>query len=200
MARPSKEELLAFEEDIAECFNNKMIKAPVHLSSGNEDQLIQIFDRFVSHEDWVMTSWRSHYQCLLHGVPKEELKQSILDGKSITLSFPKHRVLSSAIVAGILPIATGIALGIKRSGGTNKVIVFVGDMTYETGTFHECHKYAINHKLPIIFVVEDNSLSVCTDTKKTWGDNPIFSALPNVIYYQYKSKWPHAGAGARIQF
>ena len=27
----TKEQLIAFEDDIAECFNNAMIKAPVHL-------------------------------------------------------------------------------------------------------------------------------------------------------------------------
>ena len=51
----------------------------------------------------------------------------------------------------------------------NKVYCFVGDMTSETGIMSESLKYAENHKLPIHFVVEDNSLSVCTDTKKVWG-------------------------------
>lgn len=198
MARYTKEELIAFETDIAECFNKGMIKAPVHLSNGNEDKLIEIFDKNVNDGDWVMCSWRSHYQCLLHGVPPDKLKQSILDGKSITLSFPKYRVLSSAIVGGILPIATGVALGLKRQNSNNKVIVFVGDMTSMTGVFNECYVYAKNFGLPIIFVVENNGLSVCTDTLKSWGTT--YFTPKGDTYFDYKSKWPHAGAGQRIQF
>jgi pyruvate dehydrogenase E1 component alpha subunit len=75
-------------------------------------------------------------------------------------------------------------------------------MASETGTFFENWKYAVNHDLPITFVVEDNNKSVCTDTRKTWNtDNLYFETpKPKVIYYQYQSKYPHAGAGKRIQF
>ena len=41
-------------------------------------------------------------------------------------------------------------------------------MTFETGTFEESYKYAINHKLPIKWVVEDNDLSTNTPTSKVW--------------------------------
>jgi TPP-dependent pyruvate/acetoin dehydrogenase alpha subunit len=192
-------DLIAFEEDIASCFNAKMIKAPVHLYSGNEEQMIDIF-KDVRDEDWVMCTWRSHYQCLLKGVPPEELKQAILDGKSITLSFEKYKVLSSAIVAGILPIAVGTAMGLKLSGKPGMVHVFIGDMTAETGTFHETYKYAHGHDLPIRFIVEDNSISVCTPTQKVWNPEGRLITDSRMVRYEYKSKYPHAGAGARIQF
>jgi len=80
----TREELIRFEDDIADCFNNAMIKAPVHLYSGNEDQIIDVFKN-VKQEDWVFCTWRSHYQCLLKGVPQEQIKKDILAGKSITL-------------------------------------------------------------------------------------------------------------------
>ena len=38
----TKEELIDFETDIAECFNNAQIKAPVHLYDGNEEQMIEM--------------------------------------------------------------------------------------------------------------------------------------------------------------
>ena len=41
-------------------------------------------------------------------------------------------------------------------------------MTYETGVFYECYKYAKNFRLPIKFIVEDNGLSTNTPTKKAW--------------------------------
>jgi len=195
-------ELIAFETEIADIFNAGKIRAPVHLYYGNEAQIIEVF-RDIHAEDWVFCSWRSHYQCLLKGVPPDEVKAEILAGRSISLCFPKQRILSSAIVTGVLSIAVGTAMGLKRSGEKARVHCFLGEMTAETGTFHECLKYSTNHKLPIRFIIEDNGRSVCTDTRETWNQ-PVLtyenSSHPLVAYYKYKSKYPHAGAGMRVQF
>jgi len=198
----TKEELINFEEDIAQEFNDAKIKAPVHLYYGNEDAIIKVFES-VEKEDWIFCSWRSHYQCLLKGVPPEKLKQKIMEGKSISLSFAEYNVFSSGIVTGSVPIALGVALDIKRRGGENKVFCFMGEMTSETGVAHECIKYAMNHELPIHFVIEDNGKSVCTDTRKTWNQDKLtFEGVNNeyITYYKYETKWPHAGAGTRVQF
>jgi len=196
------EELISFETEIAEVFNAGKIRAPVHLYSGNEAQMIDIF-REVKPEDWVMCSWRSHYQCLLKGVPRDQVKAEILAGRSISLCFPEYRVVSSAIVGGIIPIAVGVALGLKRQGSVARVHCFMGEMTAETGMAHECIKYSVNHRLPIRFIVEDNGKSVCTDTRETWNQ-PVLTwesaRHPMVVYYQYQTKYPHAGAGKRVQF
>jgi len=201
MKKYTEKELIDFETDIGECFNNGMIKAPIHLYFGNEKEMIDIFNN-VTSEDWVFCTWRSHYQCLLKGVPPEELKQDIVSGKSITLCYPEYRIYSSAIVTGSIPISVGVALDIKRKNLSNHVWCFVGDMASETGTFFENWKYAVNHDLPITFVVEDNNKSVCTDTRKVWNSEKLFfqEPKPQVVYYQYESKYPHAGAGKRIQF
>jgi pyruvate dehydrogenase E1 component alpha subunit len=199
------EELIEFENEMAQCFNDAHIKAPVHLYHGNEEQMIQVFKKNnIGPEDWVLCSWRSHYQCLLKGVPRDKLKQAILDGRSISLCFKDHRVLSSGIVTGVLPIATGIALDIKRKGGANRVYCFMGDMTSETGIAHECIKYARSHELPIHFIIEDNGKSVCTDTRATWNLEKLTyedKSDDYVTYYKYAlDKYPHAGAGTRVQF
>ena len=195
-------DLVDFETDIAECFNEGMIKAPVHLYDGNEQEMINIF-KDIKEEDWVFCTWRSHYQCLLKGVPKQKLKEDILAGKSITLCYPEYRIYSSAIVTGSIPIATGAAFDIKRKGETNHVWCFVGDMGAETGSFYENHKYAVNLNLPITYIIEDNEKSVCTMTKEVWNKVKHSFAeegIPKVIYYKYETKYPHAGAGKRIQF
>jgi len=197
----TEDELIKFEEDVADDFNNALIKAPVHLYSGNEKEIIEVFNN-VKPYDWVFCTWRSHYQCLLKGVPPNVIKQDILNGKSITLCYPDYKIYSSAIVGGNIPIATGVALDIKRKGGYNHVWCFVGDMASETGTFFENWKYSVNHDLPITFIIENNGKSVCTDTLKTWNTNELFFANENrkIIYYKYENKYPHAGAGKRIQF
>ena len=199
----TREELISFETDIAKCFEKAMIKAPIHLYNGNEDKMLELF-RDINEDDWVLCSWRSHYQCLLKGVPKERLKSDILAGRSIALCYKEYKILSSGIVAGVLPIAVGIALALKRSGAKNRVFCFMGDMTSESGVAHECVKYSVNKKLPIRFIIEDNAKSVCTITKDAWGlEKMTFEGAVSeyVTYYKYDlSKYPHAGSGARIQF
>jgi len=201
----NEKDLIEFEDEIANCFNNAMIKAPVHLYNGNEKEIIEVFRKHnIGKEDWVLCSWRSHYQCLLKGVPASELREAILRGKSISLSFSEHRILCSGIVTGQLSVSLGVALDIKRKGGTNKVYCFMGEMTSETGAAHEVIKYARNHKLPIHFIIEDNGKSVCTDTRATWGTDKLTYEDVNdeyITYYKYKlDKYPHAGAGLRVQF
>ncbi len=199
----NKKELILFEEEIADLFNKGKIRAPVHLYQGNEDKIIEFFKR-VNKNDWIFCSWRSHYQCLLKGVPKEEVKKEIMDGRSISLCFPKQKIYSSALVGGSVPIAVGTAMSLKLKKEKNTMVYcFMGEMTSETGIAHECIKYSINLDLPIHFIIEDNEKSVCTDTRSTWNLKKLTYEGKNdkfITFYSYKSKWPHAGAGKRIQF
>lgn len=199
----TKKELMAFEEEVAELFNNGEIPYPVHLESGNEGRLSDVFlKNKIGAKDYVFGSWRLHLKALLKGVPKETLMQAIKNGHSMALNFPAYKVFGSAIVGGIIPIAVGAAMGIQRRGGEEYVFCFLGDMTSTTGIFRECHEYAINYDLPILFVIEDNAKSVCTDTRDVWQREMLDFQIPSpkIIYYQYESKWPHAGAGQRVQF
>lgn len=196
------DELIKFESEIAELFNSGKIRAPVHLYNGNESEIIEIFKK-IKATDWVFCSWRSHYQCLLKGVPANELRNAILQGKSISLCFPNYRVFSSAIVAGQLPIAVGVAMELKRKKQQGQVWCFIGDMTSETGMAQTCIRFAEKNDLPITFVVEDNGVSVLTETREVWNSDTLrFEEhnSPKVIGYKYKSKYPHAGAGTRVQF
>lgn len=208
----SKKSLIEFETKIGNLFNKGKIAAPIHLYSGNEDQTIDIFKEIDIENDWVCCTWRNHYQGLLKGIPPELITSKILKGKSMVMNLPKYKFICSSIVGGIPSIAAGIALAIKEQGKSNKVWCWVGDMSAETGHFHEAYKYSLNHKLPITFIVEDNKKSVCTPTGKIWGrklpyylENNEYKGgilkLPNLYYYQYDNKkYPHAGAGKRVQF
>jgi pyruvate dehydrogenase E1 component alpha subunit len=113
-------QLIDFENKVANLFNNAKIYSPIHLYSNNEGKIIRIFEK-INEKDWVFCSWRSHYQCLLKGVKKDRLLKEITKGKSISLCFPSKNVFSSAIVAGQIPIAIGVAWSIKIKKGKEKV-------------------------------------------------------------------------------
>lgn len=193
----NKNDLIEFENLIVSHWESAKIRGPVHLSNGNEDQLIEIFKR-IKPTDWVFSTWRSHYHALLKGISTDFLEKEILAGKSITICDVDSKFYSSAIVGGTLSIALGVAQGIKMNNGTDKVWCFVGDMSFESGIFYEVHKYARNFDLPLYFVVEDNGVSTYTPTESTWK---VKRDIPSdVIHYSYTSKYPHYGTGKWIAF
>ncbi len=193
----TEEKLIAFEQGIVDIWEGGKIRGPVHLSNGNEEELIKIFSR-IKTSDWVFSTWRSHYHALLKGICPVWIEEEILKGKSITLCNMDEKFYSSAIVGGTLPIALGVAKGLKDSGSDDKVWVFVGDMSFESGLFYEVHKYARNFNLPLYFVVEDNGVSTYTPTTITWN---VKRDIPSdVIHYKYESKFPHYGTGKWIVF
>lgn len=196
MASVTKAALIAFEDRVREAFLRAEIRSPIHLSGGNEDQLVRLFDG-IRPQDWVFSTWRSHYHALLKGIDPEALFAQIMAGRSMFVSSREYRFLSSAIVGGCLPIAVGVAMGIKRSGGDERVWVFAGDMAAETGAFHEAVKYAGGHGLPMRFVVEDNGLSTNTPTRQVWGESGEHAS---VYRYHYERVWPHTGAGQWVVF
>jgi pyruvate dehydrogenase E1 component alpha subunit len=159
--------------------------------------LIEIFKR-IKETDWVFSTWRSHYHWVLKGLSADYATELIKLGKSITMCEHEERFYASAIVGGTLPIALGVANAIKIDGGDDKVWVFVGDMSFESGVFYEVHKYARRFDLPLYFVVEDNGVSTYTPTEATWNEKRKVPS--DVIHYTYKSKYPHYGSGKWIAF
>lgn len=201
----TKQDLQDFEQEIADIFATGVLRAPIHLRKGREEQLIKIFEEeAIGDDDYVYGFWDSHELALLKGVPREELKESIMRGNSIALCFPGHKVLCSGIVGSLMGTAVGTAWSLKTKKQKGRAYLFCGDMSAETGIFHEAVKYAVNFDLPVKFIVSDNGLSVMTNTRETWGHNePWFKNTrfeEKIIYYTYKNEWPHSGLGWKIKF
>jgi pyruvate dehydrogenase E1 component alpha subunit len=207
-----KEELIAFEDRIKKIYEEGKIKAPIHLSGGNEDELIKIFKDYHAR-DWIFSTWRNHYHWLLSGRDPKELERQIVAGDSMAVC--DHRFFTSAIVGGNAPVALGVALAIKlkkerfahyKTQGLQgkavedlphpRVWCFMGDMGTSCGISQECIRYAEGHDLPITYVIEDNGLSVTTDTKKVWGTQKEKKCYK----YEYTRKYPHAGTGKHVLF
>lgn len=220
----SPKELVDFEKQVVQNFNDGKIFSPIHLSGSvnnvQEKELIKIFED-VKPQDWIFTTYRSHYHALLKGVDRDWLMKWILDNKSIHVMNKEHKIVTSAIVGGTLSQAVGCAMAIKLKRDIVKELVtkeidsmsdvrlmgevevidgthvwcFCGDMTASLGVFEDCWSYSFFNDLPITFVIEDNGLSTDTPTSEAWGGEPSFLGRSKIKYYKYKRKYPHYGSG-----
>lgn len=191
----TKLSLIAFENRVKHEWEEGNLPSLVHLCGGNEEQLLHIFED-IRHQDWIFTSHRAHYHCLLKGVSEDELMEHIKADRSMFVFSRKLRIYQSAILGGTPGIAVGVALAIKASGEDAHVHVFIGDASEEQGAFYEAVMFASGHDLPITFHVEDNGRQVDTPTELRRGmTRGLLDAEPSVQRYRYTPTWPHAGSG-----
>src|SRR5438309_3911830 len=79
----------------------------------------------------------------------------------------RARILTSgSSVATQIPHATGAALASKIGGDGGVSIVDFGDGASSKGDFHEGLNFAAIHKLPAIFVCENNQYAISVPTSK----------------------------------
>ena len=188
-----KEDLIKFENEIIELYENGDISHMLHVCGGNEDELISIFEN-IKKEDYVFSTHRTHYHYLLAGGGIEDLKNKILNGDSMYIFNKDINFLSTSIVAGAPCIAAGIALGLKMSNSAGHVWCFIGDGAEDQGHFYEAVRYVEGFDLPCTFVIEDNDRSVDATKRDRWGNTSELKWNEKyVIRYKYVSTYPHTG-------
>jgi TPP-dependent pyruvate/acetoin dehydrogenase alpha subunit len=208
----TKEELQAFEEDIADIYKTGSIRGPIHLRDNTEDFLIELY-KDINKEDYVFTTWANHIEAILKLGETEPVKERILSGDSMAMNFRSHNFFTSAIVSGVSPIAVGVAYALKLQNKSNKVYCIIGDMAFLTGGTNECIRYSINFDLPLHWVILDNDKSVCTPTRESWGGEDLDELIEffqnrisrrcnntKLTHYKYTSKFEHSGVGAFVAF
>ena len=157
------------EERIAELYPEQEIRCPVHLCIGQEAIAVGVAAN-LSNQDYVLSGHRSHGHYLAVG---GNLKAMIAElyGKETGCAGGKggsmHLVDLSVgflgatpIVASTIPIAVGVAFGIKLKKEQKVVVVFFGEGATEEGVFHESLNFAQLKQLPVVFVCENNLYSV----------------------------------------
>lgn len=160
------------EEKIKEVYPEDIMQTPVHLSIGQE-AIASAVCSHLSDDDLVIGTHRSHALFLAKGGSPYELFAELLGrvdgcsggyGGSMHLIDLKHGLLgTSSIVGGNLPIAVGMAMGIKRP---RVAAVIFGDGACDEGTFYESLNFAKLKRVPLVFVCENNRYSVYTHIKK----------------------------------
>ncbi len=170
------------EERIAEIYPGDSIKSPVHLSIGQEAVAVGVCD-VLRPDDIVAGSYRGHAAYLAKGGSLDAMMAELYGkadgcaagkGGSMHLIDMDHNVLgSSAVVGTHIPVAVGFALKARRDGKDNVVTCFFGDGATEEGVFYECLNFASLHKLPILFVCENNFLAIHTPLEKRWASTDL---------------------------
>lgn len=123
--------------------------------------------------DWVVPYYRDMGVAFVLGVtPLEEFRMVLAKatdehsaGRQVLNQFSKPRdriVTRSVCVATEFPHAVGLALAIRNRREENIVFAFGGDASTSPGDFHEAANFASIHKLPVVFVIENNLLAIST--------------------------------------
>lgn len=71
------------------------------------------------------------------------------------------------IVGAQIPMGAGVAFAEKYKGTDNVVCVSMGDGAVRQGALHETFNMAMNWKLPVIFIIENNNYAMGTSVERT---------------------------------
>jgi TPP-dependent pyruvate/acetoin dehydrogenase alpha subunit len=166
------------EEEVAAVYPSDKIKSPVHLSIGQESVAVGVID-VLELQDAVAGSYRGHAAYLAKGASLPAMVAEMFGkatgcaggkGGSMHLIAPEQNVIgASAVVATQIPLAVGHALAYRRQGKNAVVVVFFGDGATEEGVFYESVNFAALHRLPVLFVCENNRLAIHTPLEKRWA-------------------------------
>jgi len=157
------------EETIAERYAEGKMRCPTHLCSGQEAVAAGVC-LALNRDDLVVSTHRSHGHYLAKG---GDLKRMLAEihGKATGCSSGKGGSMhlvdrsvgfigSTAIVGGTIPIGVGLGLSLQLQQSAQLSCVFFGDGATEEGVFYESLNFALQKKLPVLFICENNLYSV----------------------------------------
>jgi TPP-dependent pyruvate/acetoin dehydrogenase alpha subunit len=170
------------EEEIARIYPSDKIKSPVHLSIGQESVSVGVCSA-LRDDDAVSATYRGHAAYLAKG-GNLSLMLAELYGKATgcakgkggsmhLVGMDKFILGSSAVVGTTIPLSVGFALALKRQGLGRVVVSFFGDGATEEGVFYESLNFAALHRLPVLFVCENNSYAIHSPLTKRWATTQL---------------------------
>lgn len=164
--------LRRIEEEISKRYKDGEMRCPTHLCIGQEAVPVGI-SAHLRPDDYAFSGHRSHGHYLAKGGDVNAMLAELhgretgcakgRGGSQHLIDLDAGFVASAPILAGTLPIAVGAALGSKRKGQDIVSVCYFGDGAAEEGIFHESLNLASVHKVPVIFVCENNLYSVHSD-------------------------------------
>jgi pyruvate dehydrogenase E1 component alpha subunit len=154
-----------------------------HLSSGQEAITVAAAQA-LEDEDLLVTGYRCHGFALARGVPPESVMAELFGrrsgcargrgGSMHLLDTDLGFYGGWGIVAGQLPIATGLALGLVRQGRPRAVLCELGDGAVNMGAWHEALNLAALWDLPVVFLVINNEYGMGTSVERASAEPELW--------------------------
>jgi acetoin:2,6-dichlorophenolindophenol oxidoreductase subunit alpha len=160
-----------FDETVKTLFDRGRIPGSVHLSIGQEAEVVGACMALAS-DDYMVGNHRSHGHPIGKGAAIGPLLAELLGkaggvngGKGGSMHLADFSVGSlgeSSIVGTGLPVAVGAALGAKMQNSGRVCLCFFGDGAANEGYFHEALNMASAWQVPAVFLCENNGYGVTT--------------------------------------
>ena len=165
-----------FEEKVDELFRQGRITGAVHTSVGQEAVAVGVAEA-LKEDDLVIATHRGHGHCIMRGSDIKLMMAELFGkatglcggkGGSMHILDAKRGMLgANGIVGEGLPIATGVGMALKMQKSDRVCVCFFGDNASNGGPFHEALNVSALHKLPVIFVCENNLYGLSVPVSKT---------------------------------
>ncbi|HKP18654.1 MAG TPA: thiamine pyrophosphate-dependent dehydrogenase E1 component subunit alpha [Gaiellaceae bacterium] len=162
-----------FEERVKRTFEEHpgVIRGHTHLADGAEASIVGSLAA-LRPDDQLLTTYRCHGYPIVLGTDPKAIMAEIYGrttglckgyGGSMHLTDVERGFLgTSGIVGQGIPHACGAAYAAQIRGRGQVVLSFFGDGAAKQGAFHESLNIASLWKLPVVFVMENNSYNVVT--------------------------------------
>jgi TPP-dependent pyruvate/acetoin dehydrogenase alpha subunit len=157
------------EEAIADRYTEQQMRCPVHLSIGQEAAAVGVCAALRA-DDQAMSGHRSHAHYLAKGGDLNAMIAEIYGketgccqgrgGSMHLVDLAAGFVGAVPIVGSTIPIATGLAFADRQLKRERVTVAFLGEAATEEGVFHESANFASLHRLPVVYVCENNLYSV----------------------------------------
>lgn len=171
------------EETLADRYADQEMRCPMHLCIGQEAIAVGVCSALAS-QDVVFGNHRAHGHYLARGGNLNAMIAELYGritgccggrgGSMHLIDLGVGFMGSTPIVGGTVPLAVGTAWAASLTGETRVSVVFFGDGCFEEGVVHESLNFAALHKLPVIFVCENNEFSVYTRLTERQPNRPIY--------------------------
>jgi 2-oxoisovalerate dehydrogenase E1 component alpha subunit len=150
----------------------KQGRAPFVGSSRGHEGIQVASTAAIGSDDWLVPHYRGLANAIVRGLTMKEWMLAVFAkagdplsaGRNIPggcYSYHKLKIAPvSQVVASWIPKAAGIAYAAKLKGETSVVLCTFGDGATSQGEFHEGVNFAAVHRLPVVFVCENNSYAI----------------------------------------
>ena len=173
-----------FEDKCRSLYLKQKIRGFLHLYNGQEAIPAGFVHAMDLTKDAMITAYRCHVHPMAMGVDPKRIMAELCGkatgtsnglGGSMHIFSKEHRFYGGhGIVGGQIPLGAGIAFADKYFERGGVTICFFGDGAVRQGALHETFNMAMNWKLPVVFVVENNQYAMGTSVSRTANHEDIY--------------------------